>query len=111
MALCVIKIKMADDELLLIEFDLNETKRQKRAHISEIQLNGGSIADKVDWARYHLEKQVDISNAFSRNEMVDCIGITKGKGFAGVTQIIGSQWAGQGPRKDPSICSWAPDWG
>ena len=31
-------------------------QRQKRAHIVEIQLNGGSIADKVDWARDHLEK-------------------------------------------------------
>ena len=63
-------------------------QRQKRVHITEIQLNGGSIADKVDWARDHLEKQVYISNVFSRNEMIDYIGINKGKGFAGVT----SRW-------------------
>ena len=57
--------------------------------------------------------------------MIDCIGITKEKCFTGVTsrwhtkklkrkmaaQIIGLQWKGQGSRKDPSVCSWAPDWG
>ena len=26
-------------------------------------------------------------------------------------QRIGRQWKDQGSRKDPSICSWAPDWG
>lgn len=33
--------------------------RQKKAHIMEIQLNGGSIDDKVNWAKEHLEKQVN----------------------------------------------------
>ena len=93
---------MADDKLLVIKNDLNKTmrfckeirvivyiqikmlnQRQKKAQIIEIQLNGGSIADQIDWARDHLEKQVDISNVFSRNEMIDCIGITKGRCFAG----------------------------
>lgn len=31
---------------------------QKKAHIMEIQLNGGSIEDKVNFAKEHLEKQV-----------------------------------------------------
>ena len=39
-----------------------KVSRQKRAHITETQLNGGSIVDKVDWARDHLEKQVDVNN-------------------------------------------------
>jgi len=25
--------------------------RQKKAHIMEIQINGGTVADKVDWCR------------------------------------------------------------
>merc|ERR1712147_536814 len=28
-------------------------RRQKKAHIMEIQLNGGSVSDKVDFARIH----------------------------------------------------------
>ena len=35
-------------------------RREKKAHIMEVQLNGGTIADKVEWAREHLEKQVSI---------------------------------------------------
>merc|ERR1712109_76076 len=33
-------------------------RRQKKAHIMEIQLNGGTIADKVNFAREHFEKKV-----------------------------------------------------
>lgn len=50
----------------------------------EIQLNGGSIADKVDWAREKLEQAVPISNVFSQDEMIDVIGVTKGHGYKGM---------------------------
>lgn len=70
----------------------------------EIQVNGGTVPEKVDWARQHLEKQVHIrieglsyvfqkfqvpvDQVFEQDEMIDCIGVTKGKGFKGVT----SRW-------------------
>lgn len=57
--------------------------RQKKAHLMEIQLNGGSIADKVDWAREKLEQAVPISNVFAQDEMIDVIGVTKGHGVKG----------------------------
>ena len=57
---------------------------QKKAHIMEIQVNGGTISDKVDWARDHLEKQIDVKQVFGGNEVIDVIGVTKGKGFKGV---------------------------
>merc|ERR1712071_210796 len=63
-------------------------QRQKKSHIMEIQVNGGTIAQKVDWARQHLEKPVPITSVFAQNEMIDVIGVTKGKGFKGVT----SRW-------------------
>lgn len=34
--------------------------RNKKAHIMEIQLNGGTIAEKVDWAREHFEKAIPV---------------------------------------------------
>lgn len=58
-------------------------QRQKKAHIMEIQLNGGTIEDKVQWAREHLEKPVPISSVFTADEMIDVIGVTKGKGYKG----------------------------
>lgn len=59
-------------------------QRQKKAHIMEIQLNGGTIADKVAWAREHLEKPMPVTNVFAQDEMIDCIGVTKGHGYKGM---------------------------
>jgi large subunit ribosomal protein L3e len=58
-------------------------QRQKKAHMMEIQVNGGTIRQKVDWARQHLEKTIPITSLFAQDEMIDVIGVTKGKGFKG----------------------------
>jgi len=63
-------------------------RRQKKAHIMEIQLNGGTIAQKVDWAREHMEKAVPVSQVFAPDEMIDVIGVTKGKGFKGIPDVL-----------------------
>ena len=58
---------------------------QKKAHIIEIQINGGNnVAEKVDWARDLMEKKVSVHTVFGRDEMIDVIGVTKGHGFKGV---------------------------
>jgi len=51
-------------------------------------LNGGTIEDKMQWTREHLEKPVPINNEFASDEMIDVIGVTKGKSYKGVT----SRW-------------------
>lgn len=87
-------------------------KRQKKAHIMEIQLNGGTVADKVKFARDHLEKQISIDQVFGQDEMIDAIGVTKGRGFKGVT----SRWhtrklprkTHKGLRKVACIGAWHP---
>ena len=58
-------------------------KRQKKAHIAEIQLNGGTIADKVKWAKENLEKPISLSDVFQQDELIDIIGVTQGKGMKG----------------------------
>ncbi|XP_038064246.1 60S ribosomal protein L3-like [Patiria miniata] len=88
------------------------TQRQKKAHIMEVQLNGGSIADKVDWAKDHLEKQTKITEVFAQDEMIDVIGVTKGKGFKGVTSRWGTKKlprkTHKGLRKVACIGAWHP---
>jgi len=87
-------------------------RRQKKAHIMEIQINGGSVAEKVDFARDLFEKKVPINDVFNKNEMIDMIGVTKGKGFKGVT----SRWnckklprkTHKGLRKVACIGAWHP---
>ncbi|XP_018094789.2 60S ribosomal protein L3-like [Xenopus laevis] len=86
--------------------------RQKKAHVMEIQLNGGTVAEKVDWAHEKLEKQVPVNSVFSQDEMIDVIGVTKGKGMRGVT----SRWhtkklprkTHKGLRKVACIGAWHP---
>jgi len=49
----------------------------------EIQLNGGTIAKKVDWAREHMEQAIPVGQVFAQDENIDLIGVTKGKGVKG----------------------------
>ena len=56
-------------------------KKLKKAHIMEVQLNGGSIADKVNFAREHFEKEVPVGKVCAQDEMIDVIGVTKGHGY------------------------------
>jgi len=87
-------------------------KRQKKAHIMEVQLNGGTVPQKIEWARKHFEKSVPIDEIFTQDEMIDIIGVTKGKGFKGVT----SRWhtkklprkTHKGLRKVACIGAWHP---
>ena len=58
-------------------------KRQKKAHLMEIQLNGGTVADKVDWAKENFEKPMGVSTVFNQDELIDIIGVTKGRGVKG----------------------------
>merc|ERR1712107_512882 len=91
-----------------IEKDLNQMK----THIMEVQLNGGSIADKVNFAREHFEKEVPVGEVFAQDEMIDVIGVTKGHGYKGVT----SRWhtkklprkTHKGLRKVACIGAWHP---
>lgn len=77
---------------VLVHTQIRKIKiRQKKAHLMEIQLNGGTIKDKVDWARSHFEKDVEISSVFEQDEVIDIIGVTKGKGFEGVTHRWGTK--------------------
>ncbi|KAI9287370.1 60S ribosomal protein L3 [Umbelopsis sp. AD052] len=85
---------------------------QKKAHVMEIQVNGGSIAQKVDWAREHFEKEVEVTSLFEQDEMVDVIAVTKGKGFEGVTARWGTKKlprkTHRGLRKVACIGAWHP---
>ncbi len=45
-------------------------QRQKKAHMMEIQVNGGTVRQKVDWARQHLEKTIPKTSLFAQDEMM-----------------------------------------
>jgi len=86
--------------------------RQKKAHICEIQVNGGSVADKIAFVEGLFEKPVSIDSVFEKDEQIDTIAITKGKGFEGVVTRWGvtklPRKTHKGLRKVACIGSWHP---
>jgi len=87
--------------------------RVKKAHIMEIQVNGGKdVQEKVDFAKSLFESEVPIDAVFAKDELVDVIGVTKGKGFEGVTTRWGvtrlPRKTHRGLRKVACIGSWHP---
>jgi len=84
----------------------------KKAHIKEIQVNGGSIEKKVEFTHNLLEQEVSVHKVFQQNDMVDIIGATKGHGFNGVVTRWGCtrlvRKSHRGLRKVACIGSWHP---
>lgn len=85
---------------------------QKKAHMMEVQINGGNTADKVDFAVNLFEKQVPVDAVFAENEMLDVIGVSKGHGYEGVTTRWGCtrlpRKSHRGLRKVACIGAWHP---
>merc|ERR1711985_74126 len=78
----------------------------------EIQINGGDVAAKVDFGVGLFEQSIPISKVFSKDEMIDTIAITKGKGYEGVVTRWGvtklPRKTHKGLRKVACIGSWHP---
>merc|ERR1712226_1199093 len=86
--------------------------KSKKAHIMEVQINGGSCADKINFVKGMFEKDLKIDQVFGPNEVIDIVGVTKGKGFTGVTKRYGvrklPRKTHRGLRKVGCIGSWHP---
>jgi large subunit ribosomal protein L3e len=86
--------------------------RQKKAHLMEIQVNGGNMAQKVDFGYQLFEKSIPVQTVFSQNDMIDTLGPTKGKGFEGVVTRWGvtrlPRKTHRGIRKVACVGSWHP---
>jgi large subunit ribosomal protein L3e len=84
----------------------------KKAHVMEIQVNGGTIKDKVAFAKGLLEKTVPVKDVFNADETIDVIGATKGHGYEGVTARWGTKKlprkTHRGLRKVACIGAWHP---
>ncbi|KAA6392686.1 MAG: putative 60S ribosomal protein L3, partial [Streblomastix strix] len=103
---CTVVRVLAHTQMKLVQIG------QKKAHLMEIQVNGGSIATKVHFAYTLLEKQVRVSSVFGDNEFVDLIGITRGHGVQGVIHRWGvrkqQRKSHRGVRKVACIGAWHP---
>jgi len=98
---------------VLAHTDIRKIKlRQKKAHLKEIQINGGTVEQKVDFGYKLFEKPVPVTDVFNKDEMIDVLGVTKGKGYEGVTTRWGvtrlPRKTHRGLRKVACIGAWHP---
>jgi large subunit ribosomal protein L3e len=97
---------------LLIQTQTRKIGLQKKAHIAEIQINGGTTAQKVKFAVDLLEKPIGVDGVFAQDELVDTIGVNKGYGFKGVVSRWGvkklPRKTHKGLRKVACIGAWHP---
>ena len=86
--------------------------RQKSAHVLEIQVNGGSVSDKVDFGVKLFEQQIPVHSVFTEGEKIDVAGASKGKGYEGVVSRWGvrrlPRKTHRGLRKVACIGAWHP---
>lgn len=86
--------------------------RQKKAHLLEIQVNGGDVAAKVAYAKALFEQKVSVNSVFSEGETVDICAATRGHGYAGVVSRWGvtrlPRKTHRGLRKVACIGAWHP---
>merc|ERR1712137_539621 len=98
---------------LICHTDIRKIKlRQKKAHISEIQINGGTVDAKVPFGYEQFERRIAVDTVFSQNDMIDAISITKGKGYEGVVTRWGvtrlPRKTHRGLRKVACVGAWHP---
>jgi len=63
----------------------------KAPEIMEIGIGGGSIPERIEFAKSILGKEVRITDFAKEGAMVDVVAVTKGKGFQGVTKRWGTK--------------------
>jgi len=85
---------------------------QKKANIKEIQINGGTTEQKVDFTMGLFEQEVKVADIFSQDEMCDIIGSSRGRGYDGVITRWGCsrlpRKTHRGLRKVACIGTWHP---
>lgn len=89
-------------------------QRGKKAHIYEVQINGGNnIAAKVDYGKNLFEKDIPVDTVYKTGDNADIIGVTKGHGFTGVTKRYKvsklPRKTHRGLRKVGCIGAWHPE--
>lgn len=86
--------------------------RQKVANLLEVQVNGGDVVAKVDFAKQQFEREIPITQVFEEGEVIDICAATKGHGYNGVVSRWGvtrlPRKTHRGLRKVACIGAWHP---
>lgn len=61
---------------------------KKKPEVFELAL-GGSLQDKFNWIKEHINKEIRIGDIFKEGQLVDIHAVTKGKGYQGPVKRFG----------------------
>ncbi len=82
--------KEFDDIRLAVYTKPSLTKvSRKKPEITELGCGGKSLAEKLEFLKNFLDKEIKINDVFKNGQLVDIHGITKGKGFQGTIKRFG----------------------
>jgi large subunit ribosomal protein L3 len=62
---------------------------KKKPELMELRIGGGTIKERLDYAKGLLDKDLQINDFANEGDMIDVVAVTKGKGFQGHVQRWG----------------------
>lgn len=87
---------------------------KKTPEIREMRIGGGSLEDQLKYAKDILGKEVKINDVVKEGDMLDLLGVTKGKGFQGHVKRFGVKLLSHKNSKHRRMIgtagSWHPNW-
>jgi large subunit ribosomal protein L3 len=106
-----LKAEDYDDVTVIAYSQVKKTSIKKTPDLTEIGLVG-TIEEKLNFIKAHLNKEIYLNEVFSQGELVDVRGLTKGQGFSGPVERFGITLrfhkSEKGVRKVGSIGPWHP---
>lgn len=105
------EINKFDDIHIIAYSTVKKTKLKKTPDLAEIGLAGG-LTEKLNFIKEHLNKEINIKDIFSANQVLDIRGLTKGHGLVGPVRRFGiglkQKKSEKGQRRPGSVGPWKP---
>jgi len=87
---------------------------KKKPELTELRIGGGSIEERVEYAKNLLGKELNVKDVIKEGDMIDTIAVTKGKGFQGHVKRWGVKLLSHKNSKHRRMIgtagSWNPSW-
>ncbi len=87
---------------------------KKKPEISEVRIGGGTIEERIKYAKSILGKELKVNDVIKEGEMLDIVAVTKGKGFQGHVKRWGVKLLTHKNSKHRRMIgtagSWHPNW-
>lgn len=106
-----LKVEDYEDISIIAYSQVKKTNIKKTPDMTEIGLKG-SVEEKLNFVKNHLNKDISIEDVFSQGEIVDIRGLTTGKGLCGPVKRFGitlkSHKSEKGVRRPGTLGPWHP---